>query len=381
MQHPKEAILKKEKIYYIDNLRILLTALVVLHHCFVTYGAPGGWYYSEKTTTTGALIPMTLFVATNQSFFMGFFFFLSALFTPSSYEKKGPRQFIIDRLKRLGIPLVFYSLILSPILSYLVYRFGKDNKITLWQYLDGFHHWVDFGVLWFVAALLLFMLIYVLVMPLIKTRSGKWINAPGNRTILLFAISLGLISYIVRIFFPVGWVLQPLGFQLAHFSQYIAMFIIGIMAARNNWLDNFDAKKARTWFWVAIVMIFAVFPLMYVIKTITGSAFETFEGSGTYQSFLSATWEQLTGIAIMVTLLGFARKRWNRQSLLLKNMSRSAYGVYIIHPLILISLSLLFKGLAVDPAFKVLMVGPLAVVFSFLTGALLVKVPGVKKVI
>jgi peptidoglycan/LPS O-acetylase OafA/YrhL len=33
----------KEKIYYIDNLRVLLTALVVLHHSFVTYGAPGGW--------------------------------------------------------------------------------------------------------------------------------------------------------------------------------------------------------------------------------------------------------------------------------------------------------------------------------------------------
>ena len=67
------------KILYIDNLKVVLTILVVLHHTFITYGAPGGWYYSEKTTHIAASIPMTLFVATNQSFFMGFFFPLTVV--------------------------------------------------------------------------------------------------------------------------------------------------------------------------------------------------------------------------------------------------------------------------------------------------------------
>jgi hypothetical protein len=58
---------------------------VVLHHAFITYGAPGGWYYQQKTDHIAALLPMTMFVATNQSFFMGFFFFLSALFVEPSY--------------------------------------------------------------------------------------------------------------------------------------------------------------------------------------------------------------------------------------------------------------------------------------------------------
>src|ERR1700761_1318495 len=88
----------KPKIAYIDNLKVLMIILVVLHHTFITYGAPGGWYYTQKTTQEAALIPMTLFVAVNQSFFMGFFFFLSALFVPSSYDKKGSARFITDRL-------------------------------------------------------------------------------------------------------------------------------------------------------------------------------------------------------------------------------------------------------------------------------------------
>jgi surface polysaccharide O-acyltransferase-like enzyme len=392
----------KEKIYYIDNLRVLLTALVVLHHSFITYGAPGGWYYMEKTTHIGALIPMTFFVSVNQSFFMGFFFFLSALFLESSLQRKGTRQFIADRLKRLGIPLVFYSLILSPFVDYLVDRFGNGEKISLWQYLHGFHHWVDFGVLWFVAALLIFTLLYpwirLLILPkplilaarvsekpavgpTIQPKASKWALVPSNKRILLFSVGLGIISYLVRIFFPVGWILQPFGFQLAHFSQYIALFALGIAAARYHWLDQIDIKKAKPFLIVVIIFILVGFPLLYVLKAVTGSSIADFVGGGTYQSFLSAGWEQITGISIIVVLLGYARQKWSGQTPLLKNMARSAYGVYIIHPLVLVSLSLLFLGLPVDPAVKLLLVGPLAVIGSFLTGAVLVKIPGVKNMI
>jgi peptidoglycan/LPS O-acetylase OafA/YrhL len=76
-----------KKIFYIDNLKVLLTILVILHHAFITYGASGGWYYQQKTSLKAALIPMTIFVSVNQAFFMGFFFFLSAYFIrPSFYN-------------------------------------------------------------------------------------------------------------------------------------------------------------------------------------------------------------------------------------------------------------------------------------------------------
>jgi Acyltransferase family len=372
--------MKNEKIYYIDNLRVLLITLVILHHSFITYGAPGGWYYKEATTHLAALIPMTLFVATNQSFFMGFFFFLSALFIESSIGKKGLAVFMTDRMKRLGIPLVFYSLVISPVISWLVERFGYDNKISYWQYLSVYHHWVDFGVLWFVAALLLFTFIYILLRKLIKFKSENSRSVPGNYVILFFAFTIGVLSYLVRIVYPVGWVLQPVGFQLAHFSQYIAMFILGIVAARNHWLNNFDIKKAKPFLTIALVMIFIGFPLMYVVKIVTGCSIDDFSGAGTYQSFLSAVWEQITGISIMVVLLGYGREKWNRQSTLLKNMSRSAYAVYIFHPLILVSLALFFSR-SMGPVAKLIFVAPLAVVFSFSAGRALVRIPGLKNII
>ena len=157
------AIIPSQKIYYLDHVKILLTVLVILHHSFITYGGPGGWYYRQPTTSHAALIPMTMFVSTNQAFFMGLFFLLSAYFIEPSLTRKGTRVYLMDRLKRLGIPLVFYSLILSPILIYLVQRYGKGATYSFTEFLGGFHDWIDFGVLWFVAALLIFNLVYLLL--------------------------------------------------------------------------------------------------------------------------------------------------------------------------------------------------------------------------
>jgi fucose 4-O-acetylase-like acetyltransferase len=370
------------KIAYIDNLKVVLTVLVVLHHTFITYGAPGGWYYSEKTTQATTQIFMTVFVATNQSFFMGFFFFISAYFTESSYQKKGATRFIADKVKRLGIPLVFYSFILSPVLSYLVYRFGQGHNITYKQYLSGFHHWVDFGVLWFVAALLLFNLLYVAVRLLFKNvKLLPLEQMPCILTIIFFTLTLALGTYLVRCIFPVGWVLQPVGFQLGHFVQYVALFILGIMTRRGQWLSKVGYKMGKSFAIMALLMLIIGFPAIYYVKIITNSPIETFSGNGYWQSLMYACWEQFTGIFIIVALLGVAKQKWQGQTPLMKKSSRAAFGVYIFHPLVLISLSMLFKVWSVDPAVKLLFVAPLAVTGSFLLAHLLLKIPGVKEVI
>jgi peptidoglycan/LPS O-acetylase OafA/YrhL len=82
-------IRNNSKIVYFDNLKIILTVLVVLHHALITYGASGGWYFIDKTTYTPGMIVMSIITASNQAFFMGLFFFLSSYFIDSSIEKKG----------------------------------------------------------------------------------------------------------------------------------------------------------------------------------------------------------------------------------------------------------------------------------------------------
>jgi hypothetical protein len=375
-----------KKIFYIDNLKVLMTVLVVLHHAFITYGASGGWYYIEKTTRMAALAPMTMFVSINQSFFMGFFFFLSAFFIASSYDRKGAARFTIDRLKRLGIPLLFYSLVLSPVFNYLAGHYGRDEYDSFPNYMRGYHHWIDFGVLWFVAALLLFSMIYVLIRklgPPPSATSGLPLRGkkPSRSNILLFAIGLGLLTFIVRFFFPVGWTLQPFGFQLGHFPQYIALFSLGIIASRRSWLDDPGAIGGHSWPRIARLSALLGFPCIFVVKIITDCPPEFFSGGWHGQALLYAVYEQFIGISIIMALLSWSRIRWNGQSRLLKHMSRAAYAVYIIHPFFLIVIALLLKNWNVDPVCKLPVLALTALPLAFMAGYILTRIPGIKNIV
>ena len=74
----------KEKLFYIENLRVLLTSLIVILHVAVTYGAEGSWYYYEHTGNIPSNIILTLLTAVIQSFALGFFFMISGYFVPDS---------------------------------------------------------------------------------------------------------------------------------------------------------------------------------------------------------------------------------------------------------------------------------------------------------
>src|SRR5207248_140871 len=61
-------------------------------------------------------------ILVNQAYFMGCFFLISGYFTPGSFDRKGPATFYKDRLLRLGIPLVVFVFLLSPIASLGFYQ-------------------------------------------------------------------------------------------------------------------------------------------------------------------------------------------------------------------------------------------------------------------
>ena len=370
----------KSKILYIDHLKVLLTALVIVHHALVTYGAPGGWYYFEKTELEAAVIPMTMAVSVDQSFFMGFFFFLSALFIPGSLKRKGATVFIKDRFFRLGIPLIYYSLVQATVMNFLVYRYAEKHDITFVQFLSGYDGWINVGVLWFVLALLLFTLCYVVWTKTTKQDCNNW-PLPSLKQILIFAAVLGLITFLIRTIFAVGWVLEPLGFQLGHFPQYIAMFVFGLVAAENKWIQQIDQQHYRKLNIFIFCMIFIGFPVIFSLKIVFGQPLEWFVGGWHMAALLYALWEQMIGISIMAALLAFGKIKLNKYSGFMNKMSRSAFAVYILHPLVLVVVSLLLKDWAIDPAVKFLVVAPLGVLASFLLGYVVVKIPGINQVV
>jgi hypothetical protein len=65
------------RLFYLDNFRTYLTALVMYHHTSLLYGGIGAWPYSSRFHTPGSSPTLISFNAINQPYFTDSFFFLS----------------------------------------------------------------------------------------------------------------------------------------------------------------------------------------------------------------------------------------------------------------------------------------------------------------
>jgi glucans biosynthesis protein C len=353
----------KSRLYYIENLRIFVISLVVLHHLSITYGAPGGWYYVESQAGFPEVIPLTMFVATNQSFFMGMFFFISAFFILPSLNRKGFYQFTRDRLIRLGIPLLIFYFFLSPLTVFIRDRFIFHNDVSFFNYWIS-RQGLGFGPMWFIEALLLFTIIFLFIIKPLKIKIT--LSFPSITKILLVAIIIGIFQFVIRIWLPVGWSMPFTNFQLSFFVQYIFFFTIGIIAYQNNWLFLIPIKIGKQMFIFSQVLIFIVMPTMIFIGNLEEIGVNAFRGGLTWQNLTYAIWEQLVGFSLIIGLLALFKKYLNRQGIITKQLSDITYGVYIFHSPILITISAIFKTWEIPLGIKFIVLSPLSLTICFL---------------
>lgn len=378
--------MERARLFFIDNLRILLISLVIMLHVSVTYGGEGSWYYKEGQADMITSIVLTVHNAINQSFFMGFLFLISGYFTAASYDRKGPRRFLKDRLLRLGIPMLCYDFVIGPLMVYPLIRIGaKESPGSyfdfLARYYSRFH--VGTGPLWFVEALLFFAVFYVLWRGFTKKGSpavqsdGK---VPRNVAIAVFALALGAISFLVRIWLPIGWAFGPLNLQFPFFPQYIGLFIMGIAAYRHNWFMGIPNAIGKFWSSIAIIFIVILLPALFVLGGASGDI-SPFMGGVHWQCFAYSFWEQFVGVAMIISLLVLFRNRFNRQGRVAKIMSASSYTAYIVHAPVLVLLTLAIRNITLYPLLKFALAGPIAILLCFALGNFIRQLPLARQIL
>jgi peptidoglycan/LPS O-acetylase OafA/YrhL len=371
---------KRARLYFVDNLRILLIIVLILHHLAITYGHSGGWYYLEGRPDDIAVLVATLFSGVSQAFYLGFFFMISGYFTPGSYDRKGPWPFLRDRLLRLGIPLLFYIVIIDPLIVYAVAFSVRGIQVSFWDFLGqyyGNYRGLGTGPLWFVETLLIFAIIYALWRLLARPavtdaqRDGK---PPSNLAIAVFALLLGVVTFIVRIWLPVGWKFVPLNLQFPYFPQYIALFVVGITAYRQNWFLGIPTATGKVWLGIAIICILLL-PVVFVLGGVLEGNTGPFLGGVHWQSFALSLWEQFVCMGMVVGLLVLFRERLNHEGRLAKDMAASAYTVFLIHAPVIVFLALALRGINLHPLLKFVLVAPVAVAICFILASFIRKLP------
>jgi glucans biosynthesis protein C len=97
------------RLAYLDNLKVLLVIGVIAVHSAITYGVDGSWYLEDYDSMTDVSVGVvTVFVAVGFLFGLGAFFLIAGRLSGPSLDRKGPAQFVRDRLMRLGIPVVLH---------------------------------------------------------------------------------------------------------------------------------------------------------------------------------------------------------------------------------------------------------------------------------
>jgi peptidoglycan/LPS O-acetylase OafA/YrhL len=368
---------------YIDRLRSVMTALVILHHTAITYGASGGWFFYElHPSKAPSSLLLTLFCATNQAYFMGFFFLLAGYFMPGSLERKGYARFIGDRFLRLGLPLLAFGLILGPLTAAIVT--GANGK-GFWPTIDYLWQHREFinGPLWFAQALLIFSLGYCAWRVAAGKPIGKFHRiskpVPAYLWWLLSALGVGAAALAIRQFVPVG--VNVFGLQLGYFAGYIFLFTVGIAAWRYDWLRALDWIDVRPWI-VTLVMAWPCLPLgIAAAIKLYGPGKANFGGGFSWPALLYAFWEPFVSWGLISAWLLLFRSRMNQPSQLWTWLNRRAYAVYIIHPPILVGICLLLHTWHAAALVKFGVSGLLACIACWIVADPLVRLPGLRHIV
>lgn len=382
LESVKPAIVRgvAQREFYIDRLRTVLTAQVIVFHCAITYGSVGGWYYYEvhqPKDLSSALL--SLFVLTSQAYFMGFFFLIAGYFTPASLERKGYGRFLGDRFLRLGIPLLFFIVVLNPITNAMVAAAaGKGfwSAIALhWK-----HRVIGNGPMWFVQALLMFALAYCAWRALTGTRPQREKKPlPRGHWWLFSAVAVGAVAVLLRINYPVGT--NTFGLQLGFFSSYIFLFALGIAAYRHDWLRRLSWRHARWWI-LSLPLLWVLMPIHLSLDPTpdTFSAVSFAHGAPSAAIFW-ALWEPFVAWGIIAGLLLLFRKYMNAESQVWSWLNRRAYTAYILHPPILVGTALLMRPWIAPALVKWACAGSIAVALCWLIADPLVRMPGLRRIL
>ena len=334
------------RLNYLDNLKVVLTFLVIFHHAGQAYGDGGEWAYSPSNPAE--VMPWIWhFFSTNAAFFMGLYFFISGYFVPGSYDRQGFGTFVRKKILRLGVPLLLMG-------GLLTYATGK----------------VELAHMWFVESLLIFSFFYAVVRKRCPAISKDCDSRPTLTGLFIASLVMGIGSYFIRQVSPQdNWIgLSVWIFEPAHYLQYVMMFVLGILAYRFCWLDKMTNKTG-----VIALSIGALLAIGNYVRQ-----------DGAWNDFVwrwFGIYESLMCVFICFGLLWLFREKVNMGNKALSWLSAQSYGAYIFHLPLMICIQNVFDGVWMGAFGKFMFVGVFTTFLSFTLTWLIRLLPGVKRVI
>ena len=364
------------RLLFIDNIRWSMILLVPSMHACDTYSPFGNWYYVDRQR---AGLGTTIFFAAYQSFLQAFFmavlFFVAGYFSAAAYDRKGFSRFVRDRVVRLGLPTLLYMLVIGPLTQYFLsgtWGTGGFGHQWLVHLKDG--EWLsETGPMWFCAALLLFSIICGLV------RLSGWRESRielhddlrGGAAIAIFIAVMATSTFLVRV--VVRGDASVLNVHPGDFTQYVLMFAAGAFGYRGNWMAELPDPACVRWAVRALALAVPLFAALVLFGGGLQGDTALYAGGFNPVSAGKCLWEALVCVGMGLLILAAYRRYFDAQGPVARWLSDNAFGVYLIHPPILIGSAIVLHALPLNAIAKALLLTAIAAIGSFMASALILR--------
>ncbi|WP_240035276.1 acyltransferase family protein [Neobacillus notoginsengisoli] len=120
--------------YDLDWQRVLATFAVFLYHILMFFN-PWPWHVKNSETDSQMIVVSSLPIGI---WIMPLFFIISGMTASISLQKRTKKHYVRERLSRLGIPLLFGVIILTPPQVYLEWISHGQFTGSFLEFLEGY---------------------------------------------------------------------------------------------------------------------------------------------------------------------------------------------------------------------------------------------------
>jgi hypothetical protein len=315
-------MIRPNRLWFLDWVRVSAFAVLIPYHVGMFYSS---WDWLVKSSYAGpAVEPLLLFTAPWR---LPLLFFVSGAASRFLRDRTTGGDFVRSRLLRLGLPLVFGTLVLCAPMEYVEGRnVGALAPGFLqflpryWTHDPGLRFGLDWEHLWFVA----YVLVYgILVAPLHQS-VVRLTQTPAVERLLgmRWVVALGpmLVTAIfycaLRGYFPIT---NNLVRDWSNHAVYLPFFLLGFAAVRST--RFWDAVESLRW--PALVTT----ALFYVVLLWANTQYDM----DLLLRFATRFARCVYSWAAIAMVLGFARRWLNRPSPTIAWLNRGVFCFYIVH--------------------------------------------------
>jgi len=332
--------------HYLDNIRWVTVAVVLLYHVFYMYNAEGVLGGIGKITNLDVQY-YDLFLYLVYPWIMPVLYIVAGISSRIVLDKKTTGEFIRNRTRKLLVPSTIGVFVFHFIQGYVSMSFG-DAFAELSK--AGVPAPVLFmimvasgsGVLWFCHLLWSYSLILVLIR---KIEKGRLLNLGAKTPVWL----------LILFFFPLWGAAQILNAPIItvyRFGYYLAFFLFGYYVFSNDQVIE-KLKKYAVW----LIAAGAAFCMAFAIIYFRVKGGMNYADGPVNRGPLYAACSYFGSLAM---LAGFARFG-DISNRFTEWMSKRSFGLYVFHYLGISSMALIFAKPMLLPA-------PLCYLISLIAG-------------